>query len=127
MPTRTKYDRQAKTSRTMASDKGEKARTSNNEGNSSVVMMGQMLAQITSANEASLKLLTEKLEALQLAQIKNIESQKATVKTPLPKYSGKAGEFDDWKQGVLMCIKMNDWTDEKRIIDMLTIFSQETL
>ena len=66
-----------------------------------------------------LMLLTDKLENIQLAQIKNIEAQRLSIKTPLPKYAGKQGEFHDWKIAVLNCIKLNDWKDEKRILEML--------
>ena len=63
--------------------------------------------------------LAEKLEAIQITQAKSLEAQRMIIKTPLPKYNGKAGEFDDWKEGVLNCIKNNDWTDEKRTLEML--------
>ena len=56
-------------------------------------------------------LLTDKLENIQLAQIKSNEAQRLSIKKPLPKYAGKPGEFHDWKTAVLLCIKLNDWKD----------------
>ena len=82
-------------------------------------VQSESLKVLTDAHTESLRVLSDKLEALQLNQLKSLEAQRTSIKTPLPKYSGKAGEFDDWKSGVLNCIKMNDWTDEKRILEML--------
>ena len=79
----------------------------------------EMRQQDKKNTDESLKLLSDKLEALQLAHIKSIESQKLSIKTPLPKYNGKAGEFDDWKNSLLTCIKNNDWHNEGRILEML--------
>ena len=70
-------------------------------------------------SQDTIKLLVDKLESLELKQMENIEAQRQTVKTPMPRYNGKAGEFDDWKQGVLSCIKNNGWTDENRILEIL--------
>ena len=71
------------------------------------------------ATSDCLKLLTEKFEAIQIAQTKSLEDQRTSIKTPLPKYNGKAGEFDDWKENVLRCIVNNNWTDERRTLEML--------
>ena len=71
------------------------------------------------AHSENLKMLSDKLEALQLAQMKSLEAQRTSIKTPLPKYAGKVGEFDDWKAGVINCIKTNDWRDEKRVLEMI--------
>ncbi len=71
------------------------------------------------ANNRCLSFLAEKLEAIQITQAKSLEAQKMIMKIPLPKYNGKAGEFDDWKEGVLNCIKHNDWTDERRTLEIL--------
>ena len=91
-----------------------------NEDNAKAREMDKMAREMDKrVNAESLKLLADKLEALQLTQLKSLEAQKAIVRTPLPKYAGKAGEFDDWKQGVLTCIKTNDWTDEKRVLEVL--------
>ena len=91
-----------------------------NEDNAKAREMDKMAREMDKrVNEESIKLLADKLEALQLTQLKSLEAQKAIVRTPLPKYAGKAGEFDDWKQGVLTCIKSNDWTDEKRVLEVL--------
>ena len=76
------------------------------------------VAQRTATNDC-LKLLTEKLEAIQITQAKSLEAQRTSIKTPLPKYNGKAGEFDDWKESVMNCIKSNNWTDERRTLEML--------
>ena len=67
----------------------------------------------------NLLLLTSKLESLQHAQTSNLEAQRLSIKTPLPKYAGKQGEFHDWKLAVLNCIKLNDWREERRILEML--------
>ena len=75
-------------------------------------------AERAAANEC-LSFLAEKLEAIQIIQAKSLDAQRMIIKTPLPKYNGKAGEFDDWKEGVLNCIKNNDWTDERRTLEML--------
>ena len=69
----------------------------------------------------SLQLLADKFESLQLAQMKTFEAQSLTIKAPLPKYCGKSGEFEEWKLGVLNCIKANNWQEESRVIEMLPI------
>ena len=70
-------------------------------------------------NNKTFELLAEKFENLQMAQIKSLEAQRLSLKVPFPKYNGKAGEFDEWKAGVLSCIKYNNWTDHKRVLEML--------
>ena len=70
-------------------------------------------------NRENLKEFIDKLEALEISQQRQLEAQKATTKIPLPKYNGEANSLDDWKQAMLICIKGNGWTDEKRIIEML--------
>ena len=143
---RAKYTRQAKVTKNMSNDKtaekiGEKTvdkgKTSGEDLSTMSMMLGKVLTKMNEdsakaremertaremdkrANEESIKLLSDKLEALQMAQLKSIESQKLVVQTPLPKYSGRPGEFDDWKQGVLTCIKTNDWTDERRVLEII--------
>merc|ERR1711954_314267 len=71
------------------------------------------------ANRNSLKEIANQFEAMQITQLKRMDAQNATIKAPLPKYSGKPGDFQDWKEGVQKCIKNNGWEDEKRILDML--------
>ena len=129
MTTRTRSSllKTAKTKATMTDSASTSESGKAGEGGLS---LGETLVRINNINNEmrmidrkntgdSLKLLSDKLEALQLAHIKSIESQKLSIKTPLPKYSGKAGEFDDWKQNMLLCIKNNDWKDENRILEML--------
>ena len=81
--------------------------------------LGRKMDEDKKATADTINLLANKLESLQLMQIQSMESQRQTIQTPLPKYDGKMGKFDDWKQGVLCCIKNNGWTDEKRILEML--------
>ena len=59
--------------------------------------------------------ITDRLNQMQL----NMSKPQTLVRTPMPKYSGKPGEFDDWREATLNCIKANDWSDEKRIIEIL--------
>ena len=93
-------------------------------------LMGEVLLKINEvhhryrqealeANRESLKELSSKFEALQLSQLEQLEAHHTTIRMPIPKYSGKPGEFEDWKESVQNCIKCNDWTDEKRILEML--------
>ena len=84
--------------------------------------MDRMRREDNELQRETVKLLTDKLESMQIAQIKSIEAQKTALKTPLPKYNGKPGEFDDWKEGVQNCIKSNNWNDEKRVLGMLLVF-----
>ena len=124
--TRTKYQRVAKKSK--SNMEGEKSKTDEQEGLGSLV--SEMMVKLTELNEkfrreeseanrSSLKDITNQFQAMQLSQMKKIDAQNATIRTPLPKYSGKPGEFLDWREGVQKCIKNNGWEDEKRILDML--------
>ena len=108
----------------------ESARKGGDEMGALATALGKLIVQVQEESRKDrekdredsnkqLMLLTDKLENIQLAQIKNNESQKLSIKTPLPKYGGKPGEFHDWKLAVLNCIKLNDWRDEKRILEML--------
>ena len=108
----------------------ESARKGGDEMGALATALGKLIVQVQEESRKDrekdredsnkqLMLLTDKLENIQLAQIKNNESQKLSIKTPLPKYGGKPGEFHDWKLAVLNCIKLNYWRDEKRILEML--------
>ena len=92
--------------------------------------LDQVLLKLNSENERfrqadkkdlseSLKILSDKLEALQLTQLKSLEAQRTSIKTPSPRYTGEVGEFDDWKVEVINCIKSNEWRDEKRVLEMI--------
>ena len=109
---------------------GEKTSTSVDKMSTMCASLGQLLTQMKEdgekdreiqkeKNRENLKEFIDKLEALEISQQRQLEAQKATTKIPLPKYNGEANSHDDWKQAMLICIKGNGWTDEKRIIEML--------
>ena len=121
---RTKYHRAAKNSKTINMD----PRSDNQEGMGTP--MTEMMVKLNEMNEkfrreegeanrSCLRDITNQFKEMQLTQLNKMDAQYATIRAPLPKYSGKPGDFEDWKEGVLKCIKNNGWEDEKRILDML--------
>ena len=124
---RTKYHRAVKNSSYLTMETG-KTKSNNQEGMGTLIskimvklneMNEKFRREESEANRNSLKEIANQFEAMQITQLKRMDAQKATIKAPLPKYSGKPGDFQDWKEGVQKCIKNNGWEDEKRILDML--------
>ena len=126
-PLRTTQQRTLKANK-LAEMEGEKTKTAEETGLGA--QLGEILLKMNeahhryrqedlAASRESLKEISNKFEALQLTQLKRLEAHHTTMRTAIPKYSGKPGDFDDWKEGVLNCIKCNDWTDEKRILEMI--------
>ena len=122
--------RNTRLSKAKMTDKGENSKSLSEDSSAIGALIGRALLQVADEGRKcreldkatfaeTLMVLTDKLEVLQMDQIRHSESQRATIRTPFPKYSGQAEKFDDWKQAVFHCIKSNDWTDEKRILDML--------
>ena len=110
----------------MASEGTEKTGGEGESISSLITMMGKMMMRIDENNRKEMaenrkqqKELSEMYQKSQEENVKALEAQRMSSKTPLPKYSGKPGEFDDWKQNVTYCIKCNNWTDEQRVLDMI--------
>ena len=71
------------------------------------------------SHDENIKTLTEKLEALHTTQISSFEAQRQAIRTPLPKYGGNPGEFEDWRTNLMVCIKNNGWTNDARVLELL--------
>ena len=80
----------------------------------------ELLHQHREEQEEKLRQLTEKMEASTVAYTDMLERSRHIIKTPLPKFHGDPSEFYEWKQNFQFCLTANDWTDEDRILEMLS-------
>ena len=67
-----------------------------------------------------LNAIVDKYISLQLTKLKCYDDLAYQINSPFPKYNGTCKEFEDWKQEVIVWFKMNQWTDEKRMVDVLS-------
>ena len=60
-----------------------------------------------------IKLMANQLADLRLTHMDQLDNQRRTIKTPIPKYGGNPGEFEDWKRNLLTCVDNNGWKSDE--------------